>query len=163
MRRAQLDDAAAIAEVHTRSWESAYAHAFGAENLATIDVSRRRDWWERCIARGEGTVLVAELEGSVVAFASVGPSRDADAEGELYAIYALPQAWGSGVGSALMDAGVAALRDAGYRDAVLYVLDDNPRARRFYEREGWSVDGVTKRAEFFGIPITEVRYRLELG
>ena len=80
---------------------------------------------------------VAEDGGRIVAFVSVGPSRDDDAEGELYAIYALPEAWGTGAGAALMQAGLAAMRAAGYRDAVLYVLDDNPRARRFYEREGW--------------------------
>ena len=42
---------------------------------------------------------------------------------------------------------------------MLYVLDDNPRARRFYEREGWAVDGGTKREELLDVEITEVRYR----
>ena len=36
------EDAAALAEVHTRSWQSAYEHVFGAELLAGIDVSRRQ-------------------------------------------------------------------------------------------------------------------------
>jgi hypothetical protein len=39
------------------------------------------------------------------------------------------------------------------------VLDDNPRARRFYEREGWAPDGRTKREELLDVEITEVRYR----
>ena len=58
-----------------------------------------------------------------------------------------------------MQAGLDAMRARGYRDAVLWVLDDNPRARRFYEREGWALDGRTKREEFLGVAITEVRYR----
>jgi ribosomal protein S18 acetylase RimI-like enzyme len=59
----------------------------------------------------------------------------------------------------LMHVGVEAMRAAGYRDAILYVLDDNPRARRFYEREGWALDGGTKREELLGVEIAEVRYR----
>ena len=61
-----------------------------------------------------------------------------------------------------MQAGIASMRDAGYRDAILYVLDDNPRARRFYEREGWALDGGTKRDEFLGLEVTELRYRRNL-
>ena len=59
-----------------------------------------------------------------------------------------------------MQAGLDAMRAAGYRDAILYVLEDNPRARRFYEREGWALDGGTKRDEFLGVEVTELRYRL---
>jgi GNAT superfamily N-acetyltransferase len=99
----------------------------------------------------------------VIAFASVGPDRDDATRGELYAIYALPEAWGTGAGHALMDEAVAALRDAGHADAVLWVLADNPRARRFYEREGWSADGTTKSEEWLGLTVAEVRYRRALS
>ena len=61
-----------------------------------------------------------------------------------------------------MDAAKELLR-AQYRDATLYVLDDNPRARRFYEREGWALDGTTKTGEFLGLPVAEVRYRIRFG
>jgi ribosomal protein S18 acetylase RimI-like enzyme len=62
----------------------------------------------------------------------------------------------------LMDAGKELLR-ASYGDATLYVLEDNPRARRFYEREGWALDGVTKADEFLGLAVPEVRYRIRLA
>lgn len=160
MRRARPDDAAAIAEVHARTWQAAYDHVFGAERLAERrpDVAR----WNRILSNERVTVHVADDGGRVVAFVSVGPSRDEDAEAELYAIYALPEAWGTGTGHALMQSGLAVLRAAGYRDAILYVLEDNPRARRFYEREGWALDGGTKRDEFLGVGVTELRYRLVL-
>jgi ribosomal protein S18 acetylase RimI-like enzyme len=157
VRRARPGDAAAIAEVHARTWQATYEHVFGAERLA----ARVPDLalWTRILANERVEVNVAEAGGRIVAFVSVGPSRDDDAEGELYAIYALPEAWGTGAGAALMQAGLDAMRAAGYRDAVLYVLDDNPRARRFYEREGWALDGGTKSEELLGVQVTEVRYR----
>jgi RimJ/RimL family protein N-acetyltransferase len=54
------------------------------------------------------------------------------------------------------------LREAGYRAAILWVLEDNPRARRFYEREGWELDGAAKEDDFLGVRVAEVRYRLTL-
>ena len=162
VRRAVVADAAAIAGVHTRTWQAAYEHVFGAERLAAIDVSRRVAGWERGLAAGE-TVFVAEDGGWIVGFASVGASRDLEGVGELYAIYALPEAWGTGAAAALAQAGVAALRNAGFAEAVLWVLEDNPRARRFYEREGWILDGGRKEDEFLGVCVPEVRYRITLG
>ena len=154
------EDAAAIAEVHVRTWQQAYEHAFGADRLASLDVAARERQWERWLAAGE-SVFVAEDGDRVCAFAWVGPNREAEAEGELYAIYALPDAWGSGAGPAVHAAAVEALREAGFRTAVLWVLEDNPRARRFYEREGWVVDG-RRTGEHLGVETAEVRYRLAL-
>jgi ribosomal protein S18 acetylase RimI-like enzyme len=160
IRPARPDDAAAVAAVHTRSWQGAYEHVFGAERLAAIDLARRQALAEQAIA--SGGVAVAEQDGRTVGFVSVGPSSDVEGEGELFAIYVLPEAWGSGAGHALMDAGKDLLR-ASYSDATLYVLVDNPRARRFYEREGWALDGTRKTGEFLGMSVAEVRYRISFG
>jgi GNAT superfamily N-acetyltransferase len=162
VRRALRGDAAAIADVHVRTWQTAYEHVFGPERLAGIDVSRRASGWARGLADGE-IAFVAEEDGRLVGFASVGPARDLEGLGELYAIYVLPEAWGTGAGPGLMRAAVGELRAAGYADAVLWVLEDNPRARRFYEREGWEHDGSVKEDEFLGLRVPEVRYRIRLA
>jgi GNAT superfamily N-acetyltransferase len=156
IRRARVDDAAAVAEVHTRSWRSAYEHVFGAERLARIDMDRRRDGWCRAIREGPWDVTVAELDGRVVGFA--GTERG----GELGTIYVLPERVGTGVGHALMAAAVDLLRSQGCVEAFLWVLADNPRARAFYEREGWQLDGAEKTAELLGVTVRELRYRRPL-
>jgi GNAT superfamily N-acetyltransferase len=162
IRRAVVADADAISRVHTRTWQAAYEHVFGAERLAAIDPARRTAGWTRALS-GDEAVYVAVDDGRVIAFVSVGAARELEGTGELYAIYALPEAWGSGAGPALMRVGVDALRIAGYGEAILWVLEDNPRARRFYEREGWALDGGRKEDEFLGMKVPEVRYRITLG
>jgi RimJ/RimL family protein N-acetyltransferase len=62
-----------------------------------------------------------------------------------------------------MAAALAALRTSGFDSASLWVLEDNPRARRFYEREGWTWDGGRREEEFLGVPVSEVSYRIALG
>jgi ribosomal protein S18 acetylase RimI-like enzyme len=162
VRRARLEDAGAIAQVHAETWREAYEHVFGADRLASVTVDARLAQWERILAAGQSDVFVAAADG-VVGFVSTGDSRDADAEAELFAIYVLPDAWGTGAGSALMRAGIEAMRLRASGDAVLWVLDDNPRARRFYEREGWTLDGERKEDEYLGLRVAEVRYRIALA
>ena len=102
--------------------------------------------------------IVAEVNGRIVGFISVGPTVDDEGDGELYAIYVRPRHWGTGVGRELIAAGEERLRELGHREAHLWVLDDNPRARRFYEAAGWSTDGTRRTIELFGMEIPEVRY-----
>jgi GNAT superfamily N-acetyltransferase len=151
--------------VNVRSWQAAYAHAFGAERLAALDPGAYEERWRQRLAEPApgDVVLVAEEEGSIVGFASCGESRGEAGVGELYSIYALPEAWGSSVGPALMAAALEALRTGGFGAASLWVLEDNPRARSFYEREGWGLDGGRREEEFLGVTITEVGYRITLG
>jgi len=153
-------DARGIAEVHTRTWQAAYRQVFPAEVLDNLDVDERvRGWLERIEA--DMDVWVAETEGRIVGFLAAGPSRTEDGPGELYALYVLPEAWGSGAGRALMDGFKAWLEREGYAAAMLWVLADNPRARRFYEREGWRVDGA-RVDTIRGVEVEEVLYRLAL-
>jgi ribosomal protein S18 acetylase RimI-like enzyme len=75
----------------------------------------------------------------------------------LYALYLLPAWWSAGVGRALMVSVLDALRGDRYRRVVLWVLADNARARRFYERAGFTVDGGTNILSGLG-GVLEVRY-----
>lgn len=145
-------DAEAVARVHVRTWQTAYAHVFPPDRLAELSVEARAAQWR------EQPPLVAEVEGTVVGFVSVGASREG-ASGELFAIYVDPIHWGTGVGRDLIAAGEQRLRELGHTDVVLWVLDDNPRARRFYEQAGWHYDGERRLITFLGVEASEVRYR----
>jgi ribosomal protein S18 acetylase RimI-like enzyme len=156
IRPATPDDAEAVARVHVETWRAAYAHALSPEGLASLSVTERTELHRR------SPPVVAELDGEIVGFVSVGPGTDADTDGELYAIYVLPDHWGSGVGRALMQAGEERLRELGHQHAILWVLEDNPRARRFYEAAGWRLDGARRPIEIFGQPLPEIRYEKSL-
>jgi GNAT superfamily N-acetyltransferase len=149
-------DAEAVAGVHVRTWQVAYAHVFPAERLAKLSIERRANRWR------EWPPLVAVANGAVGGFVSVGASHDDDAAGELFAIYVDPEQWGTGLGRELIAAGEERLRELGHANAILWVLEDNPRARRFYERAGWHPDGASRSIAIFELKVLEVRYRKEL-
>ena len=158
IRLASPEDALAVETIRVRSWRSAYRHVFPAGDLEALPIDPER-WRARLHVPPPGwTTFVCEDDGRVVGFASVGPSRDEDAIGELYAIYVEPDSWSTGAGRLLMATAEQQLASE-YDAALLWVLEDNPRARRFYERAGWAPDGARKAEERFGVRAPEVRYR----
>ncbi|MGH7921427.1 MAG: GNAT family N-acetyltransferase [Candidatus Dormibacteraceae bacterium] len=169
IREASIGDAEAIAVVHVRSWQAAYAGRLPQAYLDGLSVERRRRVWNQILAATDwpqtGT-LVAEVEGNVAGFVSISPTRDGDQDparvGEVGTIYVLAEAWGTGIGRALMRSALDRLTEAGYSAATLWVLDTNDRARHFYEAGPWRLDGATKRDDERGFAIEEVRYACSL-
>jgi GNAT superfamily N-acetyltransferase len=158
VRKATVADADAIARVHTATWRVAYRHVFGDERLQLFESDPKR-WRTNLGPNTDRTTFVALRESEVIGFATVGPERDGGPEGELYALYVHPDEWDTGAGRVLMQRAEEQLLADGSREPMLWVLEDNPRARRFYERAGWSLDGATKRDSFLGLEVGEVRYR----
>ena len=99
----------------------------------------RRRWREFT-----GSVLVAEDDGQAVGLAGFGACW-------LHGLYVVPERWGGEVASVLHDAVVAALADC--PELHLWVLTENRRARRFYERRGWRADGTSRVVEYPPHPI----------
>ena len=73
----------------------------------------------------------------------------------------LPDAWGSGAGQLLIERAHEVLAER-FDEAVLTVLAANPRARRFYERNGWTLDELRTEPHFGGEPTDVARYRKRL-
>ena len=80
---------------------------------------------------------------------------------ELYAIYVVPARWSAGVGRQLLAAVLAQAGGRGYRSISLWVLEGNDRARRFYERAGFSPAGERQAPQWLG-GAAEIRYRRPL-
>jgi ribosomal protein S18 acetylase RimI-like enzyme len=165
IRAATPADAEAISRVHIATWQAAYRGQVADAFLESLSerLDGRVEWWRRQLVAG-ATALVAEEGGRVTGFVSFGraePPSDPGL-GEVYAIYVDAPYWDRGHGRALMDGALDALRGRGSAAAVLWVLGSNVRARRFYDRGGWAVDGGTKIETIGGEPLQEVRYRRSL-
>lgn len=176
IRSGVVEDAAAIADVHIRSWRAAYRGIVPDDALASLNDERlTRIWADRLIGEFTGPgagVLVAEREGAVVAFAGFAPVDDPEApEGterrvvDLGTFYSVPEVWGSGVNRGLAEAVHSAMTRGPFGEAVLWVLSANSRARRFYESRGWQDTGVEIEEGLLGGTITRPvsLYRRSIG
>jgi ribosomal protein S18 acetylase RimI-like enzyme len=138
VRRANVDDAPAIAVVHVASWRTSYKGLLPDDYLAAMSEPTYEEQWRGFIDRGTSLIYVAEEDDGIVGFVSGGHERAGEDEfgGELYAIYVLEAAQGHGHGRELVRAMVGGLREMGFADMVVWVLRDNAPGRRFYERLG---------------------------
>ena len=149
-------DAEALGRVHATCWHETYDHLISKAALEKISPKRLAELWTHWAVQGpEFKMFAARVEGDIVGFVGSGPSRDKDAPRgrELYFIYLLDAFHGTGVGQRLFDAAVEA-----EEPLYLWVADDNPRAHRFYARNGFALDGATHTEPFLGETLTEVRF-----
>ncbi len=162
VRMAVPADAHDVARVHVRSWQSAYRGLIDQGYLDRLDPEA---WASRYTFGRVGLALpttVVAVEGSMICgLATTGLCRDVDLPnfGELMAIYVDPGYLHTGIGRLLMTAARERLRAVGVTKALLWVLDGNVRARRFYERDGWRFDGTRRTVTYGNLPVDEVRYR----
>lgn len=192
VREARPEDARSVAETHVESWRAGYRGLISDAYLDSPELfpARLRAWQRRLIDGNpvidgvDDRVLVAASAERVAGFAQIGPERievvapdggigvQAGTDGELYAFYVHPDYWGTAVADGLI-ARCHELLAEDFERASLWVLRDNPRARRFYARNGWEHNTEPESGLKYwpgptmaGIPaldepLAEVQYRRE--
>lgn len=90
-----------------------------------------------------------------------GPDPDDPALGHLSRLYVDPAMWGAGIGTALHEAAMADLTSGSFPAATLWVLEGNLRARRWYERLGWTQTG-RRKPTYEPAQIYDTQYRRDL-
>ena len=168
VRAASDSDLPSIAGIHCRARSAAYQGIVPQPTLEAMTVPSVAAWWRLRLAGATerhrmlvAETPVAENGTQVVGFAYLGPTTEPGADdraGELFAIHVDPPYQGLGVGRLLMESARSCLTDLGFDNAVLWVLSDNSRAERFYQRGGWATDGG-ERVGLIGDALTrQVRY-----
>ncbi|MFD7239200.1 GNAT family N-acetyltransferase [Streptomyces syringium] len=160
-------DIEAVSGIRVTGWQTAYAGVVPQPYLDAMtvedDARQRRTWFTR--SRGQVLDLVAVDDGAgPVGWASLGQYRGECEErpGELYALYVRPDVIGTGVGRGLLQEVHRHAAARRFESMLLWVLRDNPRARRFYETAGYTADGAVRSDLYGEVELTEVRYRRAL-
>lgn len=137
IRRAETRDAEAISRVHRDAWMGAYAGMIPHKALLAMVNRRGPQWWTNAV-RNAASVLVVDVGGKVVGYATMGRSRarQLKPEGEIYELYMLPEYQGVGLGSRLFRAARQRLAQMGLEGMVVWALEDNDNALAFYEGAG---------------------------
>lgn len=165
-RFAAPDDAEKLGEVHTRSWQAAYAGLIDDDALAALDPVERSDSFgdqlDPATQRERNTTwIVAEVDGEIVGH-TISQFVPDTGEAWLHVLYLAPEGWGLGIGYTLHGMAIRGLRRFGAKTAHLKVLKGNERAVTFYERLGWTFTGEELEEEWAGITVTDQVMELAL-
>lgn len=169
VRSALVGDAPSIAQIHWDGWLATYAGVFPQQAFDAFPLAQREKLWVNEAERHTDAslrrqVLVAELEGRLAGFASIGPYRVQPSDdlastfdGELFAIYLDPPLRRKGIGRALWSASIAWLHEAGFEAFRLWCIAGN-EAEAFYRAMGAQCVG-RKSFDAHGALLHEYCYR----
>jgi len=137
IRVAESGDLDTLIDIQEKANLASLSPIFGPEHpLPTRKIALR---WRDAFARPENRFVLCERAGRLVGVTMAAPPW-------LHALQVLPEHWGRGVGAALHDDALAAIRAAGAQEALLRTFAGNTRARRFWEKHGWEqIPGSTLR------------------
>ena len=150
------DDKKAISRIYEESWKTAYNGIIPQAYLDSIQEGR----WVSNLEKSEWNTMVCVENGSCIGTSSFCKSRfkEYPEEGEIISIYFLPEYWGKGYGRKLLESVLRELRQQGFNDVFLWVLEENIRARRFYESFGFKCTTDYRIDNIGGKEVREVRY-----
>lgn len=135
IRKASVEDARAIAEVHVHSWKATYEDLINEQDLSNTTVEYRQILWETILKlpKNQQPVFVIEEKGKIVGFISGGKERTNrfGFDGEIFAIYLLPTHQRRGLGTRLLKAFAYEMKKLGYKSLLIWVLTKNP-THQFY-------------------------------
>lgn len=160
VREATPEDVKDISRIYAQSWKAAYAGLLPQAFLDAIEDERWVEKFSADIAGGALCALMVMDGGRPAGCAAFGRSREEDMTGwgELVSVYLHPDYFGAGYGQALLEAAMHGLRAQGYGRVFLWVLRENSRARRFYEKHGFAPSGEENALDIMGQSVVNVRY-----
>jgi len=165
IRYATADDADILGNIHSQSLIASFKGIIPDDVLCEdFSFERRRNRFCQELIQGHPETAIMYFDNIPVGFISFGESRYSEKEEkliEIWRIYILPSHWRQGIGTQLMNWGINELRRKGFKKAELWVLEDNFRARSFYEKYGFIHDGSTRIINY-GRNLNEYRYIIDI-
>lgn len=147
-----------ISKIYESSWKYAYKDIIPQNYLDSIEAGQ----WADSIHKAGMKSLVLIERGRIIGTASFCKSRweEYNDYGEVVSIYFLPDYIGKGYGRLLLNKCIEELKQCGYKKVLLWVLEDNHRARKFYEKNGFICSEVFLDDNIGGKDVREVLYFL---
>jgi GNAT superfamily N-acetyltransferase len=152
IREARPDEAQSLAVLQELASVAALGHVFPPERYPyPREAIKAR--WTKALADPAKRALIAVTGDEPAGAAYVS-------EEWLEGLYVVPEQWGTGLADSLHDRALELVRELGSTRCHLWVLEENVRARRFYERRGWRENGDTRVVEYPPNPL-DVGYSLD--
>ena len=152
----QSDSREEISNIYEQSWKYAYKGIIPQDYLDSIP----KGHWCRAFDNPERYTLVMLDGDKIIGTSTYCKSRFKDYKdwGEIVSIYFLPEYMGKGYGKGLLKKAVDELKNMGFKKIFLWVLEENHRARHFYEKCGFKNSGEYYDDKIGGKQLRELQY-----
>ncbi len=159
IRKPTFDNAEVMAHILCASWKDAYQNILTKDELDKLtNEQSRKEMFVRLLKNSVENYWILYNEEVPCGLIYFCASRDTDMKdfAEVAAIYTLKEYWSKGAGKIIMDFAISEVRKIGYKKVMLWVFEENHRARKFYEKNGFTCENTFKVSKFGSA--REVRY-----
>ena len=148
-----------VAKIITEDWKISYKGIIDDEYLKNLDYKDKEKSIREKYQKQKSIVLE---EGYIKGYSRFGENRDEEKElGELYALYVKADERGKKIGERLLKKTADILSKRGYKEMVIWCLEENKNARKFYEKMGGK-SYKTRNIEIGNKKYPEVCYKYDI-
>ena len=147
IERVKPGDEAALAYIQTESWKAGFKDIIKPDDMQRCtQIDKATAMYRRLLEQNVGNGYLLKVDGEPHCMAWWDATREKDMPGyaELICLHSLQKHWRKGYGSKMMETVLRDVADAGYSKLMLWVFEDNIRARSFYEAQDFTSTGKTK-------------------
>lgn len=193
IRLATIKDVKSLSSIHAKTWKTAYIDYISYEYLEGISEERwvlaftkniEENLYEVALynvhGKNTGCITYGKARGEVTCNTGDNCSSDSKEincksdsgkncctsnlkDAEIISLYVLPEFWSSKQGYELIKFALDKLKSQGYGKCSLWVIEENERARHFYERVGFVCDSLKTTINLGGQDLTEIKYSIALS
>ncbi len=127
IRYADINDCTVLGIIHSESWKVTYKDIVPDSILDNMSAEKSEKRFYNAFVQGEEENVLILNANQIAGFMCFGKCRDKDLDnsyGEIWGIYLLPQYWGRGLGTELINWGINELHIRGYNKVSLWVLEE---------------------------------------
>lgn len=161
IRYANLEDSDLLGKIHSESLQAAFKGIIPDYILKDLfSIERRTKDFMMELSEGSPKTAVVFEENEPAGLISFGKCRygnNYDSCIEIWRVYLTPKFWGCGVAKELIEWGINEILKENSTNIELWVLEDNIRARKFYEKMSFKYDN-TSQVINMGKELKELRY-----
>jgi GNAT superfamily N-acetyltransferase len=148
IRKVKNGDADTLAYIQTQSWKSAFSNILSKEDLEKYtNIDRATEMYKKILSKNIGNGFILSINDIPHCIAYWDKAREEQMEeyAEIICIHSLPENWGRGYGTKMMEYILGEIKGSGFHKVVLWVFKENKRACRFYENHGFISTDKSKK------------------
>ena len=159
IRKVKYEDIEQIVDINIKDWKKVYKGIIDDEILDNLNREEKIKKWREHY--NIGNVIVAEENGTILGYCRYDDNvvyENTDIDSEIIAIYVDCDKLGNGIGKKLVEYVKNDLKNKNKTKMVIWCLEKNQNARKFYEKMGGNLLSDEKYFEKEGKKYKEVGY-----
>lgn len=164
IRKVKYEDIEQIVDINIKDWKKIYKGIIDDDILNNLDRDKKIKKWKK--SYNSGNVIVAECTEKIVGYCRYdenATSDNIDIDSEIIALYVDCEKIGNGIGKKLVEYVVKDLKNKNKSKMIIWCLEKNYNARKFYEKMGGKLLTNEKFFEKEGRKYKEVGYIYNLN